>query len=96
MPREDRAAREALTMLTMAALLASFTHYFGFLLALAAFFTCFLLVDSRHRADLVPSPPLGHYRGHDVFGYRGGTDSQYSKQNARSARNNLRLTERRR
>jgi len=55
MPREDRAARGALTMLTMAALLASFTHYFGFLLTMAAFFTCFLLVDSRHRALVVLS-----------------------------------------
>ena len=54
MPREDRTARAALTMLTMAALLASFTHYFGFLLAMAAFFTCFLL-DSRHRAIVVLS-----------------------------------------
>jgi len=55
MPREDRVARGSLTMLTMAALLASFTHYFGFLLAMAAFFTCFLLVDSRHRAIVVLS-----------------------------------------
>jgi hypothetical protein len=55
LPHEDRAARGALTMITMAALLASFTHYFGFLLAMAAFFTCFLLVDSRHRAIVVLS-----------------------------------------
>jgi uncharacterized membrane protein len=54
-PREDRAARRALTMLTMAALLASFTHYFGFLLTMAAFFTCFLLVESRHRPIVVLS-----------------------------------------
>jgi uncharacterized membrane protein len=51
---EDRAARRSLTM-TMAALLASFTHYFGFLLAMAAFFTCFLLVDRRHRSIVVLS-----------------------------------------
>ena len=55
MPREDRAARGALITLTMAALLASFTHYFGFLLTTAVFFTCFLLVDSRHRAIVVLS-----------------------------------------
>ena len=54
-PHEDGEVRGALTMLTMAALLASFTHYFGFLLSMAAFFTCFLLVDSRHRAIVVLS-----------------------------------------
>jgi len=53
MPREGRAARGSLIMLSVAALLASFTHYFGFLLTMAAFFTCFLLVDSRHRAIVV-------------------------------------------
>jgi len=52
-PYEDDDAHSALAMLTVAALLASFTHYFGFLLAMAAFFTCFLLVDSRHRAIIV-------------------------------------------
>src|SRR6516164_3111192 len=55
MPREGSAARGSLIMLSVAALLASFTHYFGFLLAMAAFFTCFLLVDSRHRAIVVLS-----------------------------------------
>ena len=50
---EDSDARGALTILTMAALLASFTHYFGFLLTMAAFFTCFLLADSRHRTVIV-------------------------------------------
>src|SRR5262249_42095393 len=54
-PHEDRAARGALTMLSVAALLACFTHYFGFLLAMAAFFTCFLQVDGRHRAIVVLS-----------------------------------------
>jgi uncharacterized membrane protein len=53
MPYEDGPAHRALTMLTVAALLASFTHYFGFLLGMAAFFTCFLLADSRHRAIIV-------------------------------------------
>jgi uncharacterized membrane protein len=53
MPREGRAARGSLIMFSVAALLASFTHYFGFLLTMAAFFTCFLLVDSRHRAIVV-------------------------------------------
>jgi len=42
-------------MLSVAALLASFTHYFGFLLTMAAFFTCFLLVDSRHRGVVILS-----------------------------------------
>jgi hypothetical protein len=37
MPHEDDHARRALTLLTVAALLASFTHYFGFLLAMAGF-----------------------------------------------------------
>jgi uncharacterized membrane protein len=55
MPQEDGKARGALTMLTTAALLASFTHYFGFLLTTAAFFTCFLLADSRHKAIVVLS-----------------------------------------
>jgi uncharacterized membrane protein len=55
LPHEARTARGALTILTMAALLASFTDYFGFLLAMAAFFTCFLQVDSRHRAIVVLS-----------------------------------------
>jgi uncharacterized membrane protein len=55
MPREGSAARGSLIMLSVAALLASFTHYFGFLLAMAAFFTCFLLVDRRHRAIVVLS-----------------------------------------
>jgi uncharacterized membrane protein len=53
MPHEDDDARRALTVLTVAALLASFTHYFGFLLAMAGFFTCFLLADNRHRAIIV-------------------------------------------
>ena len=55
MSYEDSKARAALTMLTAAGLLASFTHYFGFLLTMAVFFTCFLLADSRHRAIIVLS-----------------------------------------
>ena len=55
MPAEGRAARGPLTMLSVAALLASFTHYFGFLLTMAAFFACFLLVDSRHRGVVILS-----------------------------------------
>jgi uncharacterized membrane protein len=37
----NRALRRAMTILTLAALLASFTHYFGFLFSLVAFATCF-------------------------------------------------------
>jgi uncharacterized membrane protein len=55
LPYEDSKARAAVTMLTAAGLLASFTHYFGFLLTMAVFFTCFLLADSRHRAIIVLS-----------------------------------------
>jgi hypothetical protein len=36
-------------MLAVAAVLASFTHYFGFLLAAAAFCTCVLVSDGRRR-----------------------------------------------
>lgn len=50
MPHEDRKARGAIMMLTTAAVPASFTHYFGFLLAAAAFCTCFLLTYRRRRA----------------------------------------------
>jgi uncharacterized membrane protein len=53
LPHEDDDARWPLTVLTVATLLASFTHYFGFLLAMAGFCTCFLLVDNRHRANIV-------------------------------------------
>jgi uncharacterized membrane protein len=53
MRREDGDARKSLTMLTIAALLASFTHYFGFLLTMAVFFTCLVLADSRLRAIIV-------------------------------------------
>jgi hypothetical protein len=52
-PYEDRKARGAIVMLTAAAALASFTHYFGFLLATAAFLTCFILTNRRRRAIVV-------------------------------------------
>ena len=48
--QEDCQARHAILMLMVAALLASFTHYFGFLLAAAAFLTCFLLTERRRMA----------------------------------------------
>jgi uncharacterized membrane protein len=47
---EDRKARGAIVMLTAVAALASFTHYFGFLLATAAFLTCFILTNRSRRA----------------------------------------------
>jgi uncharacterized membrane protein len=50
---QDRDARGAIVMLTMAATLASFTHYFGFLITAAAFFTCFLLPNRRRRVIIV-------------------------------------------
>ncbi len=52
-PQQDREARRAILVLTTAAVLASFTHYFGFLLSAAAFCTCFLLTDGRRRAMVV-------------------------------------------
>src|SRR5262249_32726648 len=50
MPAEVGKARSAIVMLTAAAVLASFTHYFGCLLAAAAFSTCFLLTERRRKA----------------------------------------------
>src|SRR6266481_3709671 len=50
MPDEEPKARRAVVMLTAAAVLASFTHYFGFLVAAAAFTTCFLLTGRRHKS----------------------------------------------
>jgi uncharacterized membrane protein len=50
---EDRKARGAIVMLAAVSVLASFTHYFGFLLAAAAFLTCFLLSNRRRRAIVV-------------------------------------------
>ena len=50
MPDEDGKARCAIVMLAAAAILASFTHYFGFLLAAAAFSTCYLLTERRRKA----------------------------------------------
>ncbi len=49
MPDEEPKARRAVVMLTAAAVLASFTHYLGFLLAMAAFSTCFVLAEGRRR-----------------------------------------------
>jgi uncharacterized membrane protein len=48
-PHEDRKARRAVAMLAAAAVLAAFTHYFGFLLAVAVFFTCFLLTARQYK-----------------------------------------------
>ena len=46
--------RRAMTILTLAALLASFTHYFGFLFSLTAFATCFAFTwRDQTRAALV-------------------------------------------
>ena len=53
MPHEDRKARGAIATLTAVAALASFTHYFGFLLAAAAFLTCFILTNRWRRAIVV-------------------------------------------
>ncbi len=50
MPGAVGKARGAIAMLTAAAVLASFTHYFGFLVAAAAFTTCFLLTGRRHKS----------------------------------------------
>src|SRR6202022_4533004 len=50
MPGAAGKARGAIAMLTAAAVLASFTHYFGFLVAAAAFTTCFLLTGRRRKA----------------------------------------------
>jgi len=52
-PLEDRNARWAIVVLTTAAVLASFTHYFGFLIAAAAFGTCFLLADRGRRVIVI-------------------------------------------
>ena len=50
MPGDASKARRAMTTLTAASVLASFTHYFGFLVAAAAFTTCFLLTGRRRKA----------------------------------------------
>ena len=52
MTHEDGKARDAMITLTAAAVLASFTHYFGFLLAAAAFATSFLLTTRRRKATV--------------------------------------------
>ncbi len=53
MSHEDRKARGAIATLTAVAALASFTHYFGFLLATAAFLTCFIMTNRWRRAMVV-------------------------------------------
>jgi uncharacterized membrane protein len=50
---DSRRAGTAIGMLTAASILASFTHYFGFLLAMSAFLTCFLLAERRRRMTVV-------------------------------------------
>jgi len=50
MPDEDRKMRAAIATLTAAAILVSFTHYFGFLLAAAVFATSFLLTAKQRKA----------------------------------------------
>jgi uncharacterized membrane protein len=52
MPDEPGKARGAIATLTATAVLASFTHYFGFVVAAAAFTTCFLLT-ARSRKVIV-------------------------------------------
>jgi len=52
-PEEYRKAREALLTLTACSVLASFTHYFGFLIADAAFLTCCLLTHNSRRPILI-------------------------------------------
>src|SRR5215471_17551273 len=52
-PEENRKAHAALITLTAFSVLASFTHYFGFLLAAAAFLTCCLLTHRPRRAIVI-------------------------------------------
>lgn len=49
MTHENDRARSAIVILATAAALASFTHYFGFLISAAIFLTCFLLTNRRRR-----------------------------------------------
>jgi hypothetical protein len=51
-PDETGKARGAMITLTAAAVLASFTHYFGFLVAAAAFATSFLLTTRRRKTTV--------------------------------------------
>jgi hypothetical protein len=50
---ENRKAQRALVELAAFSVLASFTHDFGFLLALAAFLTCYLLTNRRRKAMVI-------------------------------------------
>ena len=52
-PDENRKAPRALVELAAFSILASFTHYFGFLLALAAFLTCYLLTNRRRKVMVI-------------------------------------------
>jgi uncharacterized membrane protein len=52
-PEDDRKAQAALITLTAFSVLASFTHYFGFLLAAAAFLTCCLLAHRPRRTIVI-------------------------------------------
>jgi uncharacterized membrane protein len=52
-PEENRKAQAALITLTAFSVLASFTHYFGFLLAAAAFLACCLLTHRPRRAIVI-------------------------------------------
>jgi len=52
-PEENRKAQAALITLAAFSALASFTHYFGFLLAAAAFLTCCLLTHGPRKAIVI-------------------------------------------
>jgi uncharacterized membrane protein len=52
-PEENRKAQAALVTLAAFSALASFTHYFGFLLAAAAFLTCCLLTHGTRKAIVI-------------------------------------------
>jgi len=52
---EDPKAQGAMVQLTVFSVLASFTHYFGFLLAAAAFLTCYLLGDKQKKPIVIPA-----------------------------------------
>lgn len=52
-PEENRKARALLVTLTASSILASFTHYFGFLIAVAAFLTCCFLTHRPRRPIVI-------------------------------------------
>jgi predicted membrane-bound mannosyltransferase len=91
-PHEDGEVRGALTMLTMAALLASFTHYFGFLLSMAAFFTCFLwLTAGTGPLSSFPVAGLPHYSCHGWFTILGSSPAS-KRPGSECFRSGLQLT----